>query len=216
MTSATNAEPMKFFEVSKFIDYWFLAGAGSEWIVVNQKACDALPKDLQQIVMDALKETRLEDKEWEDASACGREGAEAHAGARHDGGRSRQGGDREGAQAGSGGAGTRGSRGPARTASAAWSWRSRLSGGDRARGERGGAPRGLRHARHRAPRLVRRADAVLLQPSRSSSSTSWRASCRCSLIFGGAAYTFRAGGHVRVDLVTELPRRAPCGRGSAW
>src|SRR5438034_9477155 len=69
MTSATNAEPMKFFEVSKFINYWYLAGAGSEWLVANQKAFDALPKDLQQVVMDALKEVRLEDKEWEDATS---------------------------------------------------------------------------------------------------------------------------------------------------
>jgi TRAP-type C4-dicarboxylate transport system substrate-binding protein len=69
ITSATNAEPMKFFEVSKFINYWNIAGAGSEWFVVNQKAFDALPKDLQQVVMDALKEVRLEDKEWEDAAA---------------------------------------------------------------------------------------------------------------------------------------------------
>ena len=69
MTSATNAEPMKFFEVAKFINYWYLAGAGSEWFVVNQKAFDALPKDLQQTLMDALKDSRLEDKEWEDAAA---------------------------------------------------------------------------------------------------------------------------------------------------
>ena len=69
MTSATNAEPMKFFEVAKFINYWFLAGAGSEWFVVNQKAFDALPKDLQQVVMNSLKDVRLEDKEWEDATA---------------------------------------------------------------------------------------------------------------------------------------------------
>lgn len=69
ITSATNAEPMKFFEVSKFINYWHIAGAGSEWFVVNQKAFDALPKDLQQVVMDSLKDSRLEDKEWEDAAA---------------------------------------------------------------------------------------------------------------------------------------------------
>ena len=69
ITSATNAEPMKFFEVSKFINYWNIAGAGSEWFVVNQKAFDALPKDLQQVVMDSLKDVRLEDKEWEDAAA---------------------------------------------------------------------------------------------------------------------------------------------------
>ena len=69
ITSATNAEPMKFFEVSKVINYWFLAGASSEWLVVNQKAWDGLPKDLQQIVLDALKDVRFEDKEWEDAKA---------------------------------------------------------------------------------------------------------------------------------------------------
>jgi TRAP-type C4-dicarboxylate transport system substrate-binding protein len=69
ITSATNAEPMKFFEVSKIINYWFLAGASSEWLVVNQKAWDGLAKDLQQIVLDSLKEVRFEDKEWEDAKA---------------------------------------------------------------------------------------------------------------------------------------------------
>ncbi len=69
ITSATNAEPMKFFEVTKYINYWYLAGAGSEWLVVNQKAWDALPKDLQQAVLDAMKDIRYEDKEWEDAKA---------------------------------------------------------------------------------------------------------------------------------------------------
>ncbi|HYE93095.1 MAG TPA: TRAP transporter substrate-binding protein DctP [Terriglobales bacterium] len=69
MTSATNAEPMKFFEVAKFINYWYLAGAAQEWIVANQKAWDGLPKDLQQVVLDAVKETNLEEKEWADAIA---------------------------------------------------------------------------------------------------------------------------------------------------
>jgi TRAP-type C4-dicarboxylate transport system substrate-binding protein len=69
MTSATNAEPMKFFEVAKFLDYWYIAGAAQEWLVANQKAWDALPKDLQQIVLDAVKETNLEEKEWSDAAA---------------------------------------------------------------------------------------------------------------------------------------------------
>ena len=70
MTSATNAEPMKFFEVAKFIDYWYLAGAAQEWMVVNNKAWDALPRDLQQIVLDAVKESNLEEKEWGDAIAA--------------------------------------------------------------------------------------------------------------------------------------------------
>ena len=69
MTSATNAEPMKFFEVAKYLDYWYLAGASQEWLVANQKAWDALPKDLQQIVLDSIKETSLEEKEWADAIA---------------------------------------------------------------------------------------------------------------------------------------------------
>jgi TRAP-type transport system periplasmic protein len=69
MTSATNAEPMKFFEVAKFLNYWFLAGAAQEWLVVNQKAWDGLPRDLQQIVLDAIKDTNLEEKEWGDAIA---------------------------------------------------------------------------------------------------------------------------------------------------
>ena len=67
MTSATNAEPMKFFEVAKFINYWYIAGASQEWLVANQRAWDALPKDLQQAVLDAVKESNLEDKEWTDA-----------------------------------------------------------------------------------------------------------------------------------------------------
>jgi len=70
MTSATNAEPMKFFEVAKYLDYWYLAGAAMEWLVANQKAWDALPNDLQQVVLDALKETNLEEKEWQDAIAA--------------------------------------------------------------------------------------------------------------------------------------------------
>ena len=69
MTSATNAEPMKFFEVAKFLDYWYLTGASQEWIVANQKAWDALPKDLQQAVLDGVKESNLEEKEWADAIA---------------------------------------------------------------------------------------------------------------------------------------------------
>jgi TRAP-type transport system periplasmic protein len=70
MTSATNAEPMKFFEVAKYLDYWYLAGAAMEWLVANQKAWDALPKDLQQVVLEAMKEVALEDKEWQDAIAA--------------------------------------------------------------------------------------------------------------------------------------------------
>ena len=70
MTSATNAEPMKFFEVAKYLDYWYLAGAAQEWLVANQKSWDALPKDLQQIVLDAIKETNLEEKEWQDAATA--------------------------------------------------------------------------------------------------------------------------------------------------
>jgi TRAP-type transport system periplasmic protein len=70
MTSATNAEPMKFFEVAKYLDYWFIAGAANEWLVANQKAWDALPRDLQQIVLDAIAEMKLEDKEWADAIAA--------------------------------------------------------------------------------------------------------------------------------------------------
>ncbi len=70
MTSATNAEPMKFFEVAKYLDYWYLAGAAQEWLVANQKSWDGLPRDLQQVVLDAMKETNLEEKEWQDAIAA--------------------------------------------------------------------------------------------------------------------------------------------------
>jgi TRAP-type C4-dicarboxylate transport system substrate-binding protein len=69
MTSATNAEPMKLFEVAKYLDYWYIAGAAQEWLVANGKAWEALPKDLQQVVLDSIKETNLEEKEWADAAA---------------------------------------------------------------------------------------------------------------------------------------------------
>jgi TRAP-type C4-dicarboxylate transport system substrate-binding protein len=36
---------------------------------VNQKAWDALPKDLQQVVLDSLREIRFEDRMWEDAAS---------------------------------------------------------------------------------------------------------------------------------------------------
>jgi TRAP-type C4-dicarboxylate transport system substrate-binding protein len=69
VTSATNAEPMKFFEVSRFINYWYFSGASLEWLAVNRKAWDALPADLQAAVLGALADVRFEDKEWEDAKA---------------------------------------------------------------------------------------------------------------------------------------------------
>src|SRR2546428_12828189 len=76
MTSATNAEPMKFFEVAKYLDYWYLAGAAMEWLVANQKAWDALAKDLQHVVLEALKETNLEEKEWQGGLPAGETGAQ--------------------------------------------------------------------------------------------------------------------------------------------
>jgi TRAP-type C4-dicarboxylate transport system substrate-binding protein len=69
ITSATNAEPMKFFEVTKFINYWFISGAGIEFLGMNKKAFNSLPKDLQPVVLNAVKESRFEDKEWEEAKA---------------------------------------------------------------------------------------------------------------------------------------------------
>jgi len=69
MTSATNAEPMKFFEVSKFLNYWNLSGASTEWLAVNQKAWSALPADLQNLLLESFKELSFEDKEWADAKA---------------------------------------------------------------------------------------------------------------------------------------------------
>ena len=69
ITSATNAEPMKFFEVTKYINYWNIQGAGVEFLGCNKKALNALPQDLQKVVLDSVKESRFEDKEWEDAKA---------------------------------------------------------------------------------------------------------------------------------------------------
>ncbi len=69
MTSATNAEPMKFFEVTKHLDYWFLAGAATEWLVMNRKAYEKLPADLQKLLVDSVKDFGLEEREWNDAIA---------------------------------------------------------------------------------------------------------------------------------------------------
>jgi len=67
ITSATNAEPMKFFEVSKYLNYWFINGFYLEFLGINKKAWDALPSDLQDVVKNSLKEVRFEDRTWEDA-----------------------------------------------------------------------------------------------------------------------------------------------------
>ncbi len=69
ITSATNAEAMKFSEVAKYINYWFIGGGCNEFFGCNKKAWDSLPPDLQQVVYGSLKEVRFEDKEWEDAIA---------------------------------------------------------------------------------------------------------------------------------------------------
>ena len=69
MTSATNAEPMKFFEVSKFMNFWNLSGGSTEWLAVNTKVWNALPKDLQDVVQASLKAINFEDKQWSDAKA---------------------------------------------------------------------------------------------------------------------------------------------------
>lgn len=66
ITSATNSEPMKFYEVSKFLNYWYLSGAATELTVVNQRAWDKLPPDLQQVVTDAVTESKLEERQWAD------------------------------------------------------------------------------------------------------------------------------------------------------
>ena len=69
VTSATNAEAMKFSEVAKYINYWFIGGGACEFLGANKKAWNSLPQDLQMVVLDALKAVRFEHKEWEDAKA---------------------------------------------------------------------------------------------------------------------------------------------------
>jgi C4-dicarboxylate-binding protein DctP len=64
-----DAEPMKFFEVAKFVNYWHLTGASLEWLAVNQKAWESLPADLQRVVLTSLRELRFEDRQWEDTKA---------------------------------------------------------------------------------------------------------------------------------------------------
>src|SRR2546428_5947668 len=66
MTSATNAEPMKFFEVAKYLDYWYLAGAAQDWLVANQTSWETLPRDLPQGGPDSMKDVNLEEKELQD------------------------------------------------------------------------------------------------------------------------------------------------------
>ncbi len=67
ITSATNAEPMKFFEVAKYLNYWFINGFYLEFLGINKKAWDALTPDLRDVVSASFKEIRFEDKTWEDA-----------------------------------------------------------------------------------------------------------------------------------------------------
>jgi TRAP-type transport system periplasmic protein len=69
ITSATNAEPMKFFEVTKNINYWYFSGAATELLVINQKAWDKLTPDLQAAVTGAITATKLEEKQWADVVA---------------------------------------------------------------------------------------------------------------------------------------------------
>ncbi len=69
VTSATNAEAMKFSEVAKYINYWYIGGGACEFLGANKKAWNSISKDLQQVVLDSLKEVRFEAKEWEDAKA---------------------------------------------------------------------------------------------------------------------------------------------------
>jgi TRAP-type C4-dicarboxylate transport system substrate-binding protein len=67
ITSATNAEPMKFFEISKYINYWFINGFYLEFLGIHKKAWEALTPDLREAVTAAFKESRYEEKCWEDA-----------------------------------------------------------------------------------------------------------------------------------------------------
>ncbi len=69
ITSATNAEPMKFYEVTKHLDYWHFAGAATELLVANQKAWDKLAPELQKAITDSVAELQLEDKQWSDLTA---------------------------------------------------------------------------------------------------------------------------------------------------
>ena len=85
---------------------------------------------------------------------------------------------------------------------------------DREGVEGGGAALGAGHAGPGAAHLLRRPHAVLLQSSAAASWTSWDPSSCSSVIFGAAAQTYRVGGHVRVDLVTSTCR-APRARGCA-
>ena len=69
ITSATNAEPMKIFEVTKYINYWYSSGGGNEYLGCNKNALNSLPQDLKKVVLDSVKESRLEDREWEAAKS---------------------------------------------------------------------------------------------------------------------------------------------------
>ncbi len=69
ITSATNAEPMKIFEVTKYINYWYISGGGNEYLGCNKNALNSLPPDLQKVVLDSVKESRFEDREWEAAKS---------------------------------------------------------------------------------------------------------------------------------------------------
>jgi TRAP-type C4-dicarboxylate transport system substrate-binding protein len=69
ITSATNVIPMRFHEVTKYINYWNFSGSGIELFAANRKAWDALGPDLRNAFTAVIKEMRLEDKEWSDNKA---------------------------------------------------------------------------------------------------------------------------------------------------
>jgi TRAP-type C4-dicarboxylate transport system substrate-binding protein len=60
---------MKFFEVAKYLNYWYINGFYLEFLGINKKAWNALSPDLREVVASSLKESRFEDKSWEDAIA---------------------------------------------------------------------------------------------------------------------------------------------------
>ena len=69
ITSATNAIPMKFVEVTKYMNYWYFSGSAMELLAVNKKAWDGLAPDVRNAVTAVIKEMRFEDKEWADNKA---------------------------------------------------------------------------------------------------------------------------------------------------
>jgi TRAP-type C4-dicarboxylate transport system substrate-binding protein len=67
-TSSTNIPVMKFYEVCKYADLWTIGGGGLEFLCVNIRAWNKLPREYQDALLKVIEETKIENKLWADGA----------------------------------------------------------------------------------------------------------------------------------------------------